>query len=79
VYEIPEDGTDVPKHIGVVEGYGCVCHIRSNRRVVSLIARLWNQQWEGKNEQTVFDHLVCAHSVTSVIRFAVLDSSGWVF
>ena len=76
MYDIPEDGIDVPKHIGVVEDYGCVCHTGSNTGVVRLIPTLGNQQWEGKNEQTVFDREVCAHSVISFIWLAVLDNNG---
>lgn len=75
--EVPEDGIDVPKHIGLVEGYGCVCHTRSNTRVERLILKLGNQQWEEKNEQTVFGHEVCTHSVTGFIWFSLLSSSGF--
>ena len=74
MYEIPEDGIDVPKRIGVVEDCGCVCHTWSNTRAVRLIIKLG--KWEGKNEQTLFDHEVCAHSMTHFVQFAVLNSSG---
>ena len=32
VYELPENGTDVPKHVGVVKGhtYKCVCNLYIN-------------------------------------------------
>jgi len=79
VYEIPEDGIDVPKHVEVVEDYGCFCHKSSNTSVVRLILKLGNQQWKGKK----LTHCIWPQSMRSqrdkFHPVSILDSSGWVF